>query len=570
MPGVKRKSDAVQLSGSKPTKKQKQKQPQPAPSFKSAEYVVDSDSNGETPRGRSAAKKSATPSAEISSRAQSNQVSTTRHTQSKPTIPRPDPSKKRRHESPVLSSTGSEDSESSDGTGSEDEESETSPHQAKKGKENTQSATDSQTSDDEEDDDDDEDESESDESDESLDELDELRQQQQMCVVLTFIIILLVEPIEPYKPPPGFEAANFINSSSTKTSKLFTTEHLRGKEIWHITVPASVPIDSIKELPIDKFLAGSPIFSYKGADYGLIPEDEANQIEKVLLVPSYKDNNYRPASSGIDRTFQLQQIVRPPPPPHRPTNTPNGTVRAPTTHAKTVRQQPEGLKMRYRPFGDESSSDNSDPAPRFKLPPIVSAARTSKKPEPVKKDARKPSPQKATKQKNKDSISTISRRDSSSILDLAWKSSYGPSSRATPDQAKKQQKDGVLLSNGKVNETAEEKAKRREEKKRGKEDKISDAKDSTTVMETPKVSPAKKDRKTNALPVNGVSKLSPSPSAPGQSGSKKKPKNPDVVVPAAAAVVANGVDDAETVSKPSEPEKPKTKRRKRKTEITED
>ncbi|KAL9580953.1 MAG: hypothetical protein Q9212_004185 [Teloschistes hypoglaucus] len=586
MPAVKRKQDAVQLSSSKPAKKQKQKQPQPAPTFKSAEYVADSDSNGESPRGRPAAKKSALPSAEGASRAHSNQVLTTRHAQPKPTTPRPDQPKKRRHESPVISSTGSEDSESSGGTGSEDEEPESSLHQAKKGEEDTPPVTDSQSSDDEEDDDDDEkdddddeDKSESDESDESLDELDERLQQQH---IKSKNSSNSSKPTVPYKPPPGFEAANFANSSSTSTSKLFTAEHLRGKEIWHITVPASVPIESIKEVPIDKFLAGSPVFSYKGADYGLIPEDEANQIEKVLLVPSHKDNDYRPASSSIDRTFQLQQIVKPPPIPHKPTNAPNGTVRAPTTLVKTIRQQPEGLKMRFRPFGDESSSENPDPAPRFKLPPVVSAARTTKKPEPVKKDTPKASPHKATKQKKKEAISTKPRHDSSTALDLAWKSSFAPSSKATPDQPKKQQNDGDAPSIRKsaALETSKEKAQRRAEKKqRGKDGKATDnaKKDSSTkITETPNVSSTtKKEHKTNGLPVNGVANLFSSVSVPVQSALKKKPEKPDGVGTEAAAVVvvaANGVvDDAEAVSsKPSEPEKPKVKRRKRKTEITED
>ncbi|KAL8772391.1 MAG: hypothetical protein Q9194_004609 [Teloschistes cf. exilis] len=567
MPGVKRKSEAVQLSTSKPAKKQKQ--PQPATLFKSAEYVVDSDSNAESPRAKPAAKKSATSSAKKSNRAPSDQVSTTRHTHPKVIIPQRDQSGKRRHESPVISSTSSDDSESSEGTGSEDEESEISPHQAKKGKENTLSVTDSQSSDDEEDDDDDEDEdeSESDGSDESLDELDERRQQQH---IESKSSSKPYKPTEPYKPPPGFEAANFTNSSSTSTSKLFTAEYLRRKEIWHITVPACVPIDSIKEVPIDKFLAGRPIMSYKGSDYGLIPEDEANQIEKMLLVPYYKDKDYRLARPGITRTLQLQQIVRPPPLPHRPGGAPNGTERAPKTHVKAVRQQPKGLKMRYRPFGDESSSDNPDAAPRFKLPPIVYPVRTSKKPEEPVKDARIPSPHKAKKQKRNEPVTTKPRRDSSSMLDLAWRSSFGPSSRATPDVPRKQQKDGDLPGNGKVKETSEEKAKRQEEKKRRKEGKDANTKDSTKKADTPTVSSAKKERKAHVLPVNGIANPSLPASILGQSASKKKPEKLDVVVPEAAAVTANGVDDAETVSKPSEPEKPKVKRRKRKTEITED
>ncbi|KAL8664117.1 MAG: hypothetical protein Q9202_003301 [Teloschistes flavicans] len=573
MPGVKRKSDTVQLSSSKLAKKQKQSQP--ASSFKSAEYVVDSDSSGESPHGRPTAKKSATSLAENPSRVSSVQASTARRpTHPKPTVPRSNQAKNRKYESPVESSTSSDDSESTDGTGSEAEESEASEHQARKGKELTQPAQDSQSSD--EDEDEDEDESVSDGSDESLDKLRDRRQQQHMAEALIPRSLRIsknssktYEPAGSYDPPSGFEAAIITTPASTLTSKIFTAEHLRGKEVWHITVPASVPIDSIKEVPIAKVLGGGPILSYKGADYGLVPEDEADHIEKMLLVPSQNDNEYRSTSSGITKTLQIQQIFGLPPLPHKLTGASNGTVRAPISHVKAVRQQPEGLKMRYRPFGDESSSDNSDATPRFKVPPIVSPARTSKKPGAVRTDTRTSSPHKGAKQKSKESIPTEPRSDSSSVLDLAWRSSFGPSSRATPDQPKSQTH-GNLPSNNKAHETSEEKAKRRAEKKkqRREEDKAADTKDSAKSMETSKISSEKKQRrKTNPSPINGVLDPSSSGSVPGQSGSKETAPKSDVAVPE-AVVAAHGVDNGE--SKPFEPQEAKPKRRKRKTEATED
>lgn len=288
----------------------------------------------------------------------------------------------------------------------------------------------------------------------------------------------------------------------------------------------------------------------------------------MLLVPSQNDNEYRSTSSGITRTLQIQQIFRPPLLPHKPTGASNGTVRAPISHVKAVRQQPEGLKMRYRPFGDESSSDNSDATPRFKVPPIVSPARTSKKPGAVRTDTRTSSPHTGTKQKSKESIPTEPRRDSSSVLDLAWRSSFGPSSRATPDQIKSP-KHGNPPSNSKAHETSEEKAKRRAEKKkqRREEDKAADTKDSAKSMETSKISSEKKQRKTNPSPINGVLDPSSSRSVPEQSRSKETAPKSDVAVPE-AAVAAHGVDNGE--SKPSEPQEAKPKRRKRKTEATED
>ncbi|KAL8689637.1 MAG: hypothetical protein Q9218_004738 [Villophora microphyllina] len=306
--------------------------------------------------------------------------------------------------------------------------------------------------------------------------------------------------------------------------------------------------------------------SYKGADYGLVPADEADQTEKMLLVPSPKDNNYRSAGPGIERTLHLQQIVKPPPFPNKPSVAANGNATTHGSHVKTVRQQPEGLRMRYRPFGDESSSDDANTATRFKVPPILSPAKVCKKPQPVTDGTRKTSPAKSnTKHKNKEPSTAEPRRDSSSMLDLAWRSSFGPSSRATPDTTKPQG-NGKLTNHNRTHETSEEKAKRRAEKKRRKEEKASNPIDSTAMSETPVPSSVSKDRKTNAFPINGVVDLSSPLSESKQPRSKKNSK--PGLMHQEAATTSDGVDNAE--SKQPDPEKPKSKRRKRKSEATED
>ncbi|KAI4206402.1 MAG: hypothetical protein LQ346_001111 [Caloplaca aetnensis] len=184
------------------------------------------------------------------------------------------------------------------------------------------------------------------------------------------------EPPPPYHPPAGFELATV--TSSRKIQDLFSRENLKGKQIWHITSPASVPISSIKEVLHEKIGSGDPILSYKDANYGLV-EADADSIGKVLLIPSSNENSYKPASAKIAWALHLQQIVKLPSSERR-TDTVNGVLKTAKTHVKTIRQQPEELRMRYRPFGDESSSEDSDTSPQFKRPPTLPYTSSAKKP----------------------------------------------------------------------------------------------------------------------------------------------------------------------------------------------
>ncbi|KAL8899764.1 MAG: hypothetical protein Q9207_006035 [Kuettlingeria erythrocarpa] len=185
------------------------------------------------------------------------------------------------------------------------------------------------------------------------------------------------EPPPPYHPPAGFEVATV--TSSSRIQDLFSSENLKGKQIWHIISPASVPISSIKEVPNEMFDSGDPILTYEDATYGLVKEAEVDSIEKVLLIPSSNENSYKTTSAKIARTLHLQQIVKLPS-LKRPTVTVNGVLEVAKTHVKTVREQPEGLTMRYRPFGDESSSEDSDTSPQFRRPPILPHTSWAKKP----------------------------------------------------------------------------------------------------------------------------------------------------------------------------------------------
>ncbi|KAL8724070.1 MAG: hypothetical protein Q9181_007001 [Wetmoreana brouardii] len=608
MAGVKRKYESN--VSSKPVKKQKS--PPPSKPFKSAEIIVDSASDNEIPRGRKTTQKPTTSSTEVSSNGFSIQLSPMR-TEPKPTVPRSVPSKRSNYETSANSSTTSTSDDSESDLGSEDQ---ALSAPIKMRQEESESETDSEGSD-------------VDEEDSASDEgLEEIRKQQENLESRTGSATS--EPVRPpasYNPPPDFKAASVTSALSSQSHDAFAVDNLQGKQIWHIIAPASVPISLIKEVPIQKVFTGSPILSHKGADYGLFAEANADRDEKVLLVPSHKDDNYRLAGADIAKTLRLQQIVKPPFLSHKPENSATGVGTAPKTHVRAIRQQPEGLTMRYRPFGDESSSEDSDPDAQFKVPPIVSSAKSPKKAKPMAEITTTSPPRQHAKvrkdssigKSNRDSLSSSSKDpvkvprfkvppivslsqskqnakpvaesleslaikertkpradtttpnpkgDSSSLsmLELAWKSSFGNAPNANgPKPAATRSP----ATDPKPKETTEEKAKRRGEKKRRKQSKAIGTEDPTKAVNVAQTTPLRKEPGKGALNVDGVQGTpSARPETEQLKSEPKKKKRESEAVHGKEAVAINGVGNAHI--KHPEPEQTKTKKRKRKSEATDD
>ncbi|KAL8725352.1 MAG: hypothetical protein Q9166_007412 [cf. Caloplaca sp. 2 TL-2023] len=284
----------------------------------------------------------------------------------------------------------------------------------------------------------------------------------------------------PYAPPPGFQPAT-ISFSSRSLRDLFAKKNLQGKQIWHITAPSSVPISSIKEVPVRQVTAGGPILSYEGSEYGLITETVADHGEKVLLLPSDEHNCYQSAAGEIERTLYLQQIVKPPIPYQQAGSFSNGATKAPRTHVKVFRQQLEGLRMRYRPFGDNSASEDSDAAPRFKLPPILSTAQLSKAKKPPF-DNNKSSPPKGRAKHEGTPEKTNANGAISEALRSARDSSFKKSSKFDRPVSQADERSSTAL---KRKETSDEKAKWRADRKRRKELKAYGPQDVTHIEELP-------------------------------------------------------------------------------------
>ncbi|KAL8789075.1 MAG: hypothetical protein Q9213_001338 [Squamulea squamosa] len=260
-------------------------------------------------------------------------------------------------------------------------------------------------------------------------------------------------------------------------SRTFGKEALQGKQIWYITAPAGVPINSIKEVPIPKVAEGDSIISYKGDDYGLITEAHTNERRRLLLVPSLEGNDYRPAGTHIEKTFHLQQVVKLPASAHREGTLATGITNAPKTHVKTVRQQPEKLRMRYRPFGD-LSSDEDTRGSKLKMPSISSMAHFSRAKKPSA-DINGPSPTIAPVQTKNSPEKTKLTSHVSEALKLARNSSPNISVERTRLES---QSTHQPPSSPKPNETSEEKARRRAERKRRKETKNGEHRQTTDQL----------------------------------------------------------------------------------------
>lgn len=89
-------------------------------------------------------------------------------------------------------------------------------------------------------------------------------------------------------------------------------------------------------------------------------QPKTRTAKKALLLPSAENNEYRPVEVEIARTLQLQQL-----PPKR-SNGSGATLNAATSKERRCKkappQQPDGLRMRYHPFGvTEYSSDECQP-----------------------------------------------------------------------------------------------------------------------------------------------------------------------------------------------------------------
>lgn len=155
----------------------------------------------------------------------------------------------------------------------------------------------------------------------------------------------------PFKAPQGYEPfALSASDYASQSTSLF--ENLSGKQIWHISAPASLSLQSITELDIQAALQGRCILSKTGTDYNMHPTPSQHEI---ILLPAGQDSTYEQTEVAITRSFDLREMSTMPLAKARD-NEQGSTASIVFTATREgsqgqPRKQPEGLRQRYVPFG---------------------------------------------------------------------------------------------------------------------------------------------------------------------------------------------------------------------------
>ena len=170
-------------------------------------------------------------------------------------------------------------------------------------------------------------------------------------------------PAKTYDPPPGFVRRPAVDTESASQASQFLNGELSGKQVWHITAPAGVSLESIKSFGIYAARKGETVLKSDGKSYRFAEEPTAN---KCLLTPNDREDEYLQGKVVISRTYHLREIINPPA-KSRETETKRSKPvyfefqPGDELPVRTKREQPKGLRMRYKPFGTkEASPEGSD------------------------------------------------------------------------------------------------------------------------------------------------------------------------------------------------------------------
>ncbi|KUJ14701.1 uncharacterized protein LY89DRAFT_686368 [Mollisia scopiformis] len=151
-----------------------------------------------------------------------------------------------------------------------------------------------------------------------------------------------------YKPPTGFETVSISDQSTA--SQILKKSNLREKQLWYFTAPASIPVSSIEQMSVADVDGGKTILSHDGTDYGFVQDPTGEKAYTTMFIPNSSEDAYLIASKSIDRVLHLQQTINIPGMNDADASLPLSS-RATVPATKPVRQQPTGLKMRFRPIG---------------------------------------------------------------------------------------------------------------------------------------------------------------------------------------------------------------------------
>ena len=188
-----------------------------------------------------------------------------------------------------------------------------------------------------------------------------------------------VIPSKAFRAPTGYTA---VDPTLLSSARPFQNTQLGGQQVWHITAPFNVPLSSLTELTLSSISSRDHVLTHKGIPYILSEDETVNADSTALLMPS-KDG-YSKAQAGVSRTLHLQQKIDLPNISNLQASQATGSNAAgdiAQASVSTVRPQPKGLRMRYKPpgfgtgrpgrigSGSESGDDGGDEGrPSFQFP----------------------------------------------------------------------------------------------------------------------------------------------------------------------------------------------------------
>jgi len=194
----------------------------------------------------------------------------------------------------------------------------------------------------------------------------------------------------------------------SKSTHLFPPQTSAEKQIWYITAPANVPLSSLKELALDKLVEGEPVMTCKDVDYSFTTDDTARPTTSIML-PS--ENGFNALPIEVQKVVHLRQVVKLPTAPQSQAgiSSTSTTTIVPqfNVQKRTKREQPSGLRMRYRPpgagtgdIGRIGSSDSDVPASA--KPALASSSSTISKKRKERENDTASGEKKKKKKKKKD------------------------------------------------------------------------------------------------------------------------------------------------------------------------
>lgn len=178
---------------------------------------------------------------------------------------------------------------------------------------------------------------------------------------------------QPFKAPSGFRSVKKQSPPSSSTTSALSD--LRGKQIFHVSAPAFLPLSKVKEISLAKVMQGEPVMKHEGVAYGIPPEDMSNgdMAGKTLLTYNPKTQTYTSTIANNIHSYHVQELVQLP----EISQMEDKVREAAQEQVVPPRKQPKHLKMRFRPVGSRnapaetigsSSEESEGEAPTFKVP----------------------------------------------------------------------------------------------------------------------------------------------------------------------------------------------------------